>query len=135
MAKASLVLPDGTKVNIEGNAEEVAVLLAKCSSTAPAAASRSAGKKGVKKRRSGAGNPSTRTKSKGPVGLITELAEEGFFKTKRALPEIQKKLEENGHIYAQSSLSPAALGMTKKKILRRLKEKKGWVYVRGPARI
>ena len=98
MAKASLVLPDGTKVNIEGTSEEVAVLLAKCSSTAPAA-SRSADKKGIKKGRSDGGSPPKRAKAKGPVGLLTELAGEGFFKSKRILPEIQKQLEENGHIY------------------------------------
>ena len=132
MAKASLVLPNGTKVNLEGTAEEVAVLLARCSSTAPVT-SRSVSNKGGKKRRSGGG--SSPKKAKGPVGLITELAEEGFLKSKRTLPEIQKKLEESGHIYAQTSLSPAALGLTKKKILRRLKEKKGWVYVRGSAHI
>ena len=134
MAKASLVLPDGTKVNIEGRAEEVAVLLAKFSSRAPAAP-RSAGKKAVKKRRSSGGSPPKRAKAKGPVGLITELAVDEFFKSKRMLPEIQKKLEENGHIYAQTSLSPAVLSLTKKKILRRLREGKGWAYVRGSAHI
>jgi hypothetical protein len=76
-----------------------------------------------------------RARSKGPVGLITELAADDFFKTKRMLPEVQKKLEEGGHIYAQSSLSPAVLSLTKKKILRRLKEKQGWAYVRGSAEI
>ena len=48
---------------------------------------------------------------------------------------VQKKLEENGHIYAQSSLSPALIALTKKKCLRRMKEKKGWVYVRGAANL
>ena len=134
MAKASLLLPDGTKVNIEGTAEEVAVLLAKCSSTEPAD-SKTASKKRGKKRRSSGGSPPKKAKVKGPAGLITELAEEGFFKSKRMLPDIQKKLEEKGHIYAQTSLSTAVLRLTKKRILRRLKESKGWAYVRGNAQI
>ncbi len=133
--KSNLVLPDGTKVQIEGTADEVAVLVAKCSSGSPSA-STPASKQRKRKRPSGKTNGGPRrTKAKGPVSLITELAAEGFFKTKRMLPEVQKKLEESGHIYAQTSLSPAVLGLTKKKILRRLKEKKGWAYVRGSAEI
>lgn len=127
MAKANLTLPNGTKVLIEGSAQEVAVLLEKCSEPLASGSGRkrsgteriSNSKKGAKKTR------------KGPVSYITELVNEGFFKTKRALPEIQKKLEENGHIYAQTSLSPALLNLTKKRILRRIKEKKSWVYVRA----
>lgn len=95
----------------------------------------SAGKKGTKKRRTSGGNSPKRARTKGPVGLITELAKDDFFKSKRMLPEIQKKLEENGHIYAQTSLSSAVLSLTKKKILRRLKGDKGWVYVRGSTHI
>jgi hypothetical protein len=136
MAKANLVLPDGTKVQIEGTADEVAALLARCSSSAPVGKTPKGQQKGKKRRRSsGGGSTPKRAKGKGPVGLITELAAEGFFKTKRILPEIQKKLEEAGNIYAQTSLSPAVLGLTKKKVLRRLKEKKGWAYVRGSAEI
>jgi len=136
MAKASLVLPDGTKVTIEGTAEEVAVLLAKCSSSTPVESTPKTQQKSKKKRDSSrTSSAPKRARSKGPVGLITELAADDFFKTKRMLPEVQKKLEEGGHIYAQSSLSPAVLSLTKKKILRRLKEKQGWAYVRGSAEI
>ena len=132
MAKANLVLPNGTKISIEGTAEEVAILLAKYSPGAPGD-QRPARKKTAKKRHSGGGPAAKKSKATGPVGLITELANEGFFKSKRMLSEIQKKLEEHGHIYAQTSLSPAVLALTKKRVLRRLKEKKGWAYVRGSA--
>lgn len=135
MAKANLTLPDGTTVKIEGTAEEVALLITKCAST-KSSSRMPARKKSNRKPRSSGGIVSKKSKAaKGPVGLITELAEEGFFKSKRMLAEIQKKLEEGGHIYAQTSLSPAALGLTKKKILRRFKEKKAWVYVRGSREI
>ncbi len=133
MAKADLTLPNGTKVRIEGTAEDVAVLLAKWSGT-ETATKRVQAKRRPKRGTRRAIAPKKSTKQ-GPGGLITGLAQEGFFKTKKRLPEIQKKLEEQGHIYAQTSLSPSVLRLTKKKILRRLKEKKGWAYVRGLAGI
>ena len=123
MAKANLTLPNGTKVMIEGTSDEVASLLEKVSKPAKAKAHRKGPK--VKKATSGRAK-GTR---KGPIAYITELADEGFFKIKRTLPDIQKKLEEGGHIYAQTSLSPALLKLTQRRILRRLKEKKRWVYV------
>ena len=51
-------------------------------------------------------------------------------KLKAKMAKIQKKLEETGHIYAQHSLSPALLALTRdKRVLRRIKEKNGWAYV------
>ena len=134
MAKANLVLPSGTKVRIEGTADEVATLLEKCSFAEPEAA-KSPGAKKAKKTGTTSIRRAKKSKPKGPVSLITQLAHEGFFKTKRLLPEIQKKLEEQGHIYAQPSLSPAVLSLTKRKVLRRLKDKERWAYVRGSADI
>jgi hypothetical protein len=125
MATANLTLPDGTKVNIEGTADEVAILLAKCSST-------SAGQVTSENKTSRAAKSAkkARARRKGPLGLIDTLAEEGFFKSKRNIAEVQKKLEEKGHIYAQESLSGALLRLTRDKhVLRRIKEKAGWVYV------
>lgn len=123
MAKAELKLPNGTHVQIEGNAEEVASLLEIYSSG-------SSSKKQSFRSKHSAGNKRKIVRKGGPVGLIKELLEEGYFKgQKRRLPEIQKKLEERGHIYAQSSLSPALIRLAKSRQLRRIKEKKGWVYV------
>ena len=50
MAKAKLVLPDGTTVNIEGTAEEVALLLEKVSSQETSSTSSASGKKKTKKK-------------------------------------------------------------------------------------
>lgn len=127
MAKANIVLPSGTTVAIEGTADEVATLLTRFSepeSTAPKAVrNKKTRKKGSRSSSSSAVN------RKGPRGLIVELAEEGYFKSKRTIGDIQKKLEEKGHIYAQSSLSPPLLRLTRSRTLRRIKEKSGWVYV------
>lgn len=133
MAKANLILPDGTRVDIEGTADEVAILLARFSTQETIGTGRAMVKnKTNKKRRKaniGKGGGSSK-KQDGPTSLVTELVEEGYFKTKRTLGDIQKKLEEMGHIYAQTSISPALTRLTRKRTIRRIKEKKGWVYVK-----
>jgi len=128
MAKANLVLPDGTTVAIEGTADEVATLLAKFSQ--PDSGVSPPKKKTAKKRRSPTSASKGKAKKKdGPTSLITELADEGYFKSKRTISDIQKKLEERGHIYAITSISPCLTRLTKSRVLRRLKENKVWVYV------
>lgn len=133
MAKASLVLPDGTKVNIEGTADEVAGLLAKFSVQKPSKVGSRKTKKKPKMKRKKAATGSGRgagKRSEGPTSLITELVDEGYFKAKRTIGDIQKKLEERGHIYAQTSISPQLTRLTRKRTIRRIKEKKSWVYVK-----
>src|SRR5688500_8100572 len=122
MAKANLVLPDGTTVDIEGTADEVAILLAKMAAPAPTK-SKTTVARTVRHKSNAKSTPVGRKKKVGPVGLMSELAAEDFFKTKRLIGDIQKKLEERGHIYAVNHLSPALLKLTQKKLLRRLKEK------------
>jgi hypothetical protein len=135
MAKANLVLPNGTTVNIDGTIEEVATLLEKFSGAhGPAPTPAGAGGKGKakKKRAQKAGADGAAKKASGRLGpqeLIAQLAEQDYFKSKRTLGEVQAKLEEGGHIYAMQSLSTPILRLTRKKILRRLKEKDGWAYV------
>lgn len=130
MAKAKLVLPDGTKVDIEGTAEEVVILLGKLSAQESSTDTSGGGskKKTMKKKKKTGGGISKNMV--GPTSLITELADEGFFKSKRSLKDIQKKLEERGHIYAITSISPALTVQTRKRTIRRLKENKKWVYVK-----
>ena len=127
MAKANLILPDGTKVNIEGTAEDVGALLSRFSGGESAPTK----KKKARKKKKSTGQPKTvaRKTRKGPQTLIEDLANENYFKSKRKIGDIQKKLEEKGHIYAITSLSPPLLRLTRKRVLRRLKEKTGWVYV------
>ena len=131
MAKANLSLTDGTKVTIEGAAEEVAIILSKCSPTGVPPSGGETPKRVPLRQRAGRskGNGPAKKKS-GPTLYITELVDEQYFKSKkRTLGDIQKKLEERGHIYAQTSLSPILTRLTRKRTLRRIKETKGWVYV------
>ena len=126
MAKANLVLPTGAKVQLEGNADEIAILLSTFS-----AADESHVKPTHVKSKHKTPKKSKSSSRSGPTGYVLDLIDEGFFKTRRTLPEIQKKLEEKGHIYAQTSLSPVVIRLVRKKDvnLRRIKDKKGWIYV------
>lgn len=121
MAKANLTLANGTVVQLEGSAEEVAALLNKVTGEP---AKKAVSKKTHKKRSS-----QTSTVRKGPQTLIAQLSVDGFFKTKRTIGAVQEKLEEAGHIYAITALSTPLLRLTRDRVLRRIKEKDGWVYV------
>lgn len=127
MAKANLTLPNGTTVKIEGTSEDIAVLLSKFSGRHKAVSmkSKTTGKKTASRTK---GAP-PKVERKGPQSLLEELANEDYFKSKRTIGDVQKKLEEGGHIYAMESLSTPLLRLTRKKVLRRLKEKNAWLYV------
>src|ERR1700733_4942340 len=117
VAKAKLTLPDGTAVVIEGTAEEVAALVAKMSG---ASAPIPAGKlRGDTKSRLNTTDTAGRVARKGATALIQELASENWFKSKRTIGEVQKKLEERGHIYAVTGLSMPLLRLTRSRVLRR----------------
>ncbi len=128
MVKADLVLPDGTKVVIEGAADEVAGLLERFSAS-PKSGSGSASRKKPSQRSQTEGS-SKRKKVAGAGSLINELAEEDYFNVKRTIGDVQKKLEERGHIFALGSISPALFRLTRKRTIRRVKEGKVWVYVK-----
>jgi hypothetical protein len=81
--------------------------------------------KSTKKQKS---NKKSLTSNKGPRSVIAELIDEGFFAKKKSLSEIQRKLEEMGHIYAQTSLSGPVLKLVRDKKLNRNKEDDIWLY-------
>jgi len=128
MATANLTLPDGSKVAIEGTAEEVATLISRLSPGEQSEPGKRQRRKKAGARLGGQKQPRATT---GPRQLIEGLVGDEYFKAqKRTIGDVQKKLEENGHIYALNSLSPALLRLTRAKVLRRIKEKKVWVYVK-----
>jgi hypothetical protein len=77
------------------------------------------------------GNKRLSTSNRGPRAIIVELIEEGFFAKKKSLSEIQRKLEEMGHIFAQTSLSGPVLKLVREKKLNRNKEDDVWLYTAG----
>lgn len=129
MATAKLVLPDGTTVSIEGTADEVATLLTRFSGDRPSKSHTSGDLPKHRSSRSTNRASQNRQTRKGPRILLQDLADENFFRSRRTIGEVQKKLEEKGHIYGLNSLSTPLLRLTRAKVLRRIKEKSGWVYV------
>lgn len=120
MAKAQLKTKAGTLVTIEGTTEEVANLIALFDG---AGASGNSKTPAVKQRKQG-----SRTKD-GLAGQLGSLMGDGFFKRPKEFGAIKAALEQQGHYYARTTLSPALLRLVRKRELRRLKDKKHWVYV------
>jgi hypothetical protein len=117
MATASITLPGGAKVVIEGTQIEVAELISKFHD---GSAVQVAEKSPIR----------TATKPAGPMRLITDLIEAGFFKAPQDLSAVRMALEAQGHFYPTTSLSPLMLRLVRAKQLRRIKTNKRWTYVR-----
>lgn len=115
MAKATISTASGATVVVEGTDDEVAALLARFEDTGPQSTQPA---KRLGKHRAT------------PVGLISELIGEGYFSKPKELGAVKQALEERGHFYPVTHLSPVLLRMVKKKELRRLKQGKRWAYVR-----
>lgn len=120
MAKAHLTTASGAKITIEGTADEVAALVGKLD----AGASRDSARKPPPSKKHRENRPKA-----GPVSLLSELIDGGFFKKPKELSAIKLALEEQGHLYPVTSLSPVVLRLVRKRQLRRIKDKKRWLYV------
>lgn len=122
MAKAQLTTKLGTKVTIEGTSQEVADLLARFEAEGPSPKAASSVVPTTK--------PSRAKKVlASPANLISEFVEMGFFSTPKELNAIKMALEEQGHFYPATTLSPTLLRLVRKRQLRRIKDNKRWVYV------
>lgn len=117
MAKAHIVSPDGLKIEIEGTPKEISAVIGDL-------------KKGA------SSPPVTRVPKKGKgsrvslIDLIASLIDGGFFKTPRDLATVKTALQELGHHYPVTTLSPTMLRQVRKRELRRLRQDKRWVYTR-----
>lgn len=119
MATASVTLPSGAKVVIEGTQAEVADLLTKLQACSPHAQQRSEKK-----------TTNASVKREGPMRLLIDLIDADFFKTPQELGAVRVALEAQGHFYPTTSLSPLMLRLVRGKQLRRIKNQKRWTYVR-----
>ncbi len=123
MPKANIDLPNGTKVVIEGTIEEISNILklyqTPTTLTQP-----------QKEHKPKPSKPRSRKSNHGPKQYLMEIKDEGFFDKKRTLNDIQKKLEENGHILPQTHLGTPLRRLVKQKELRRIKEDGNWNYVK-----
>jgi hypothetical protein len=117
MPTASITLPNGAKVVIEGSQAEVAELIAKFKGDSPSK------EKGPSPIRAG-------SKRAGPLRLIVDLVDTDFFNSPQELGAVRTALEAQGHFYPTTSLSPLLLRLVRGKQLRRIKTHKRWTYVR-----
>jgi len=120
MAKAEIILKDGTRMLIEGTTEEIIQFKDKLEHASKNQSSEE--DKGTKK-------DFGISSSTGPLGRINQLIQESFFKEKRTIQDIKSKLEEKAIFYDATSLSPTLLRLVKKGIIRRIKENGQWRYV------
>ena len=120
MAKAHLKTKSGASVTVEGTPDEVAALVKQLEGEPPLAGQ---GARTQTRRRSTGGASKTT-----PVNLIGSLIDGGFFRKPKDLASVKAALEEMGHHYPITSLSPTLLRLVRKRQLRRLRDKKRWMY-------
>lgn len=122
MARAKIITKDGIKISVEGTAKEVADLVAQLEVDKRHPIPDKKPQKGGLQETSDKARPT-------PINLIADLIDGGFFKKPRELSAIKNALAEQGYHYPVTSLSPTALRLVRKRQLRRIKEKKRWLYV------
>jgi hypothetical protein len=115
--KATINTASGAVVTIEGTQDEVAGLLARLEREPDRQVS------GRTPRSESTGRPT-------PAGLLSELIDDDFFNQPRELGAVRFALQEKGHFYPVTTLSPLLLRSVRKKELRRIKDQKHWTYVR-----
>jgi len=116
MAKAQITTPQGVTVKIDGTPTEITALVRDLTLKAARPSGRQRGK----------AKPSRVLL----VDLIASLVDGGFFKKPRDLGSIKATLEEMGHHYPVTTLSPTMLRLVRRHSLRRIRAEKRWAYVR-----
>ena len=121
MAKATIKSKTGAVITIEGSEAEVSNILSNFERTAAVShakqvLTKNQGEKKENKKRSSASD------------LMIGLRERGFFDKPKGLNEIAEALEEEGFLYPVTTLSGVVLGLVQKKMLRRKKADRRWVY-------
>jgi hypothetical protein len=120
MAKAQITLPGGLMVSVSGTPDEITAVVFRLQGAGPTPKN--------------ATTSPARSRSKTPSGraqitdLVQQLIESGFFTKPKDLGAVKSALEEMGHHYPVTTLSPTMLRQVRKKNLRRLKEDSRWVY-------
>lgn len=118
MVKAQITTKSGSKIVFEGTPKEVALLVSQLEEKVLP----------PKEKRSSSNKPKTKHRPT-PTNLIDDLIDGGFFNKPKELSAIKMALEEQGHFYPVTTLSPTVLRFVRKRDLRRIKENKRWLYV------
>ena len=123
MPKAHIVTKGGTKITIEGTHDEVASLTKQLTEPASSPA--------TPKSKLSKGSKHTLKLKPTPSNLIATLIDGGFFRKPKDLASTKVALEEMGHFFPVTTLSPVLLRLVRKHQLRRMKDKKRWLYTGG----
>jgi hypothetical protein len=116
MAKAKITTKSGLTVQVEGSSAEITAVIEDVKQREEALASGGKRKKG---------RPGRATLP----DLIWSLIDGGFFRKKpQDLGAVKRALAEMGHHYPLTSLSGAMLRQVRQRNLRRMRDKKRWVY-------
>ena len=120
MTKAQIITRSGSKITIEGTSEEVTLIVERIEGSGTA---------GKRRRQSKSVQPKASARQKvTPMNLILMLIEDGFFKKPKDLLAVKEALQQGGHYFPVTTLSPSLLRIVRKRQLRRIKEDKRWLY-------
>jgi hypothetical protein len=119
VAKARIVTPDGTQVNLDGTPAEIAAVLMELK-VAAGASRKSVGAASAK--------PQRKTSRATVPGLLDELIDAKFFTKPKGMGEIQDRLADLGHHYPLTSLSGPLQSHVRARKLRRFKKDRKYVY-------
>jgi hypothetical protein len=139
MAKAHITTKDGTTIDLEGTADEVAAWMVKfglMNQPSAPAATHGAPRRGAAAVESRS-VPKTKTTAKGggkktitATTLLAELIENDFFKKPQVVGGIIAEMKQRGHYFSDSGVGVPLLRAVRKRSLRRIKGKDGaWTYV------
>jgi hypothetical protein len=119
MAKATIKLNSGTNITVEGTPEEVTSII----NLLKHESSHYDQQKHKK-------NHTNRQKGSmtSPTDLLISLTDGDFFKQPKDLAAIKLGLEEIGYKYPVTTISTLVRRLVRKRILRRFKEDKRWMY-------
>jgi len=123
MAKAQIITKEGIKIIVEGSPKEIAKVIRQIREEIYFQDKSRESK--VRSRK-----VSSKLQKVSPLSLIKSLINEGFFQKSQNLSAIKTALEERGHFYPKTSLSPALLRLIRKRLLRRIKKEKKWFYTK-----
>jgi len=125
MAKAEIATSTGTKITIDGSADEIASILSiykdKPCKDPDILLVKNNQDSGSKKR----------PKSKLTLeDYILDLKSTGFFDTPKKTAFVKEKLDQESHFYPMQSVSTRLIRMNEKRQLGRIKEGDQWAYVK-----
>jgi len=115
MAKAHITTLEGVKITLDGTPKEIAAVIEDLDAKAA----------------KGGRTPRRARAQSGRVllgDLLASLKDGGFFKKPKDLASVKSALEEMGHHYPVTTLSPVLLRQVRHRNLRRIREKGRWMY-------